>query len=487
MIQFTVNAGQVTDFPHYWEVCVGSSNAYTALREDYRQQLKRAHEELGFKYVRFHGILDDHMSVLIEKKDYSGNSLGKVYNFVNIDNIFDWLLEKGMKPFLELGFMPTAIARGDRTVFHYKGNICPPKDYKEWEELIQFLIEHLIERYGIHEVRSWFFEVWNEPNLFFFFDGDQEEYFKLYESTVRTIKKVDSELRVGGPATSCNSWIKDTIDYCRKHDVPLDFISTHHYPTDDPLWESGMDIMEFFQSELSDNRVYHRGVLKKMTEQVRAEAGNLPIYFTEWNTSAMTNDNQHDEPYAAAMVAKTLVDNDGLVDGYAFWTFSDIFEESGQLVGAYHGGFGLQTYSGVAKPVYRAFQLFHGLGQKRLGISSDVDDSTVEMLATKTEDGYRLMIYNHNIMGEPIEEEYVSINLDQLNIDGKAIMWRIDDTHANSKALWEHEGAPTYPSRALVQRLHKASELIPETINIDQNLEFVIPKHGLVCVDLKMA
>ncbi len=156
MIQFTVNADQVTDFPHYWEVCVGSSNAYTALREDYRQQLKRAHEELGFKYVRFHGILDDHMSVLIEKKDYSGNSLGKVYNFVNIDNIFDWLLEKGMKPFLELGFMPTAIARGDRTVFHYKGNICPPKDYKEWEELIQFLIEHLIERYGIHEVRSWF-------------------------------------------------------------------------------------------------------------------------------------------------------------------------------------------------------------------------------------------------------------------------------------------------------------------------------------------
>ncbi len=484
MIEFEIDKNKVTPFPHYWEMCVGSSNAYTALREDYRKQLKRAHDELGFKYVRFHGILDDRMSVLIDKKDHSGNSLGKVYNFVNIDNIFDWLLDHGMKPFIELGFMPTVLARGDRTVFHYKGNICPPKDYSEWEELIKLLTEHLIERYGIDEVRKWFFEVWNEPNLFFFFDGDKEEYFNLYASTAKTIKSIDADLQVGGPATSCNSWIKDTVEFCSNNGVPLDFISTHHYPTDDPLWESGMDIMEFFQSGLADNRVYHRGVLQKMTKEVRKEAGDLPVYFTEWNTSAMTNDAQHDEPYAASMVAKTLVDNDGLVDGYAFWTFSDIFEESGQLPGAFHGGFGLQTYSGVAKPVYRTFELFHGLGQERMDVVCNKKDSTVEMIGTITDEGYRFIIYNHNIPGESIKNEHVCIPISHLNVSRTGKLWRIDDNHANAKEVWVEEGSPEYPSRALIEKLHEASELEVEDIEFDQILEFDVPSHGLICIDL---
>lgn len=484
MINYTIDLKQQTSFPHYWELCVGSCSAYTALREDYRTQLKRAHDELGFKYVRFHGILDDRMSILLMKKDFVGNNLGLVYNFVNIDNIFDWLLDNGMKPFIELGFMPTAIAKGERTVFHYKGNISAPADYAQWEELIRRLTVHLIERYGVEEVRSWFFEVWNEPNLFFFFDGDKDEYFKLYASTARTIKAVDNDLQVGGPATSCNSWIKDTVDFCKENAVPLDFISTHHYPTDDPLWASGMDIMEFFQSGAGSEMKYHRGVLHKMTKQVRQEAGNLPVYFTEWNTSAMTNDSKHDEPYAAALVAKTLADNDGLVEGYSFWTFSDIFEESGQLAGAYHGGFGLQTYAGVAKPTYRLFQLFHGLGDIRLRVNSDTSDSTVEMLATKTDTGYRLIAYNHNIENEPIAEESFSVDLEGLGDIKDIILYRIDDAHGHAKVLWEQMGAPEYPSREQIRMLHQGSELVKEIIPVTSRLELIIPPHGVVAIDI---
>ncbi len=484
MIKFVIDKNNITPFPHYWEMCVGSSNAYTALREDYRKQLKRAHEELGFKYVRFHGLLDDRMSTLIMKKTYTGEELGLVYNFVNIDNIFDWLLDHGMKPFIELGFMPTAIAKSDRTVFHYKGNISPPKAYEQWEELIKRLVEHLIERYGLEEVRTWFFEVWNEPNLFFFFDGDQNEYFKLYESTARTIKKIDNKLKVGGPATSCNAWIKDTVEYCADNNVPLDFISTHHYPTDDPLWTSGLDALEFFKSKSGKERVYHRGVLRKMTEQVRKEAGDYPVYFTEWNTSAMTNDQQHDEPYAAAMVAKTLVDNDGLVEGYSFWTFSDIFEEHGQLAGAYHGGFGLQTYAGVAKPTYRAFQLFHKLGDRRLGLSCSQENTTVEMIATKTDFGYACVVYNHEIIDEPIREESVRLHLEGLGKIRSVTVKRVDDTHANAKALWLEEGSPEYISRELLERLHQASELITEEIKVGDTLDLTIPPHGVVAIDI---
>jgi len=491
MIQFRIKPKEVRGFLHYWEMCIGSSNAYTALREDYRKQLKRAHEELGFRYVRFHGILDDRMSVLIDKKDHFGNSLGKVYNFSNIDNIYDWLIDNHMKPFIELGFMPSAIASGERTVFHYKGNITPPKYYSEWEELIRRFLMHLIDRYGIEEVRSWYFEVWNEPNLFFFFDGDKKEYLKLYTSTVKTIKSVDNELKVGGPATSCNYWIKDIVDYCTTNSVPLDFISTHHYPTDDPLWQSGMDVTDFFKSESSRNRKYHRGILTKMAKKVKEEAGSLPVFFTEWNISAMNNDAQHDESYAAAMVAKTLADNDGLVDGYSFWTFSDIFEENGQLAGAFHGGFGLQTYAGIAKPVYRLFELYHGLGDKRLGVESSSPGSTVEMIATKKGNSFRLIIYNYNIQSEPISSEQVSINLSDID-EIKAIrITRIDDKHANAKALWVSEGAPEYLSREMVKRLHNASELYYESLNMQSvdfsgELKMTIPEHGVISIDIEV-
>jgi xylan 1,4-beta-xylosidase len=465
-------------------MCVGSCHAYTALREDYRKQLKRAHEELGFQYVRFHGLLDDDMCVLTMKKDFLGNELGLVYNFVNIDNICDYLLEIGMKPFLELGFMPTALASGDKTVFHYKGNITPPKDYDAWAELIRRLTEHLIDRYGLEEVSGWFFEVWNEPNLFAFFSGTKEEYFKLYEVTARTIKQVNAGLKVGGPATSCNSWVKDTIEFCEKNEVPLDFVSTHHYPTDDPLWKSGMDIVEFFQSGLAGKQTYERGILKKMTARAREEAGKYPLYYTEWNTSAMTNDDKHDECFASAMIAKILSDNDGLVEGYSYWTFTDIFEEGSQIPGAFHGGFGLQTYAGIAKPAYRLFELFHGLGTKRLAVESDTPNSTVEMLATETNNGYRLVLYNHNIPEEPIGKEDVEIDLTDLTSRQEVTIYRIDEEYANPKKLWNSMGSPEYLKPEEVTKLQEASELKAEKVIVDGKIILKVPEHGVVAIDI---
>ena len=256
----TKDAGSA--FPHYWEQCVGSCHAIMGTRADWRAQLEKCHRELGFQYVRFHGLLNDEMSVC--KKDPTGSLH---YSFFNIDSIFDFLLEIGMKPFIELGFMPDALASGTATCFHYKANITPPADYEQWEALIKALTQHLVDRYGCAEVRSWFFEVWNEPNLKFFWAGSREEYFKLYEHSARAIKSVDSQLRVGGPATSVNAWIPDMLEFCRRTGIPLDFVSTHHYPTDDPLWKnSNLSMEEFFQQFAHEMGKYERGILRKMTD-----------------------------------------------------------------------------------------------------------------------------------------------------------------------------------------------------------------------------
>ena len=341
MVNFQVDfTNQTTVFPHYWEKCVGSCHATTALREDFREQLRKAHAECGFQYLRFHGLLGDDMSVCIGDM-FTGEIS---YSFINIDRIFDFLLEIGMRPFVELGFMPSVLASGTKTCFHYKANVTMPKDMQQWEDLIEALTRHLIDRYGAAEVSTWFFEVWNEPNLKFFFDGNQADYFKLYQATARTIKKVEPGLRVGGPATSANSWIREMISFCKETGTPLDFITTHHYPSDDPFAlkegtnQEGPDpledveklvasgeasrekIMEIFASMAQ--KEYPRGILTEMAREIKKQAAGLPVYYTEWNGSV-----EYDTSYQPAFVIKTLTDNAGLVEGYSYWTFSDIFEK----------------------------------------------------------------------------------------------------------------------------------------------------------------
>lgn len=490
MIQFfidTKNGG--TPFQHYWEHCVGSCHAIMGLRADWREQLEKSHRELGFQYVRFHGLLNDEMSVLVKDvnpfiKDAPATLR---YSFFNIDSIFDFLLSIGMKPFIELGFMPEALASGTTTCFHYKGNVTPPADYDEWAALIKKLTQHLVQRYGVAEVRTWFFEVWNEPNLSYFWAGTREEYFKLYEYAARAIKSVDSQLKVGGPATSVNAWIPEMIEFCNNADVPLDFISTHHYPTDDPLWKNnGLSLEEFFEQFGQELGKYERGILKKMTLKARAEARDLPLYYTEWNTSAMLPDPIHDEAYSAALIAKTIADNDGLVDNYSFWTFSDLFEERAQFAGPFHGGFGLQSIHGIPKPTYRVFEMLHSLGHERLAVTCG-SESTVEMLATKGESELKLLVYNHNIPDGEIHEETVEITLLGVVPTGPVSITRVDSMHANPKRKWIELGSPEYPTKDELALINDAScvtatRLAFETNRTGSVLRFAIEPHAVIAI-----
>src|SRR5688500_8437744 len=208
-IHFFCNLAEArTPLPHFWEHTVGSDHAPVALRADWQRQLQRAHEDLGFRYVRFHGLLSDDLGTLVQEK----NTL--LYSFFNADQIFDYLLSIGMKPFIELSFMPKALASGSKTVFNYKANITPPTNHKQWAALINRLVSHWVDRYGVAEVREWFFEVWNEPNLKAFWTGTQREYFKLYRYTAEAIKQVDAGIKVGGPATAKSEWIEEFVDFC---------------------------------------------------------------------------------------------------------------------------------------------------------------------------------------------------------------------------------------------------------------------------------
>jgi len=444
-------SGPNTDFPHFWEHTVGSGHATLALRSDWQAQLKQTHDDLGMRHVRFHGILSDDMGTLVSEGDTF------FYSFFNTDQIFDFLLSIGMKPFVELSFMPSALASGDQTVFHYRANVTPPKDYAEWAVLIRKLVSHWVDRYGLDEVRQWFFEVWNEPNLTAFGAGKQSDYFELYRYTVQAIKGVDTMLKVGGPATAANAWIDDFLAFCKTNDLPADFVSTHHYPTD-AFGKPGDDT----EAQLAAST---RSVLREQTRAVREKAGTLPIYYTEWCTSSNPRDPMHDDPYAAAFIVKTILEASGLVQGYSYWTFSDIFEENYFPSVPFQGGFGLLNIHGIAKPAYRAFQLLHELGAQMLPVEGSHE--TVDAWFVRGDQHSTLVLTNFALPRHPIETEQVCFALKSAKPATTASIRRIDLDHANAKRHWEQLGKPEYLSAATVAELKDLSQLRSEPVAVE--------------------
>jgi len=466
-------AEATTPFPHFWEHTVGSDHARMALRADWQRQLKRAHEELGFGCVRFHGLLSDDISTVIREKNRI------FYSFFNADQIFDFLLSIGMKPFVELSFMPDALASGTMTVFGYEANVTPPKDYKKWAELIERLVSHCVERYGEREVGEWLFEVWNEPNLKQFWTGTQREYFKLYRHTAEAIKNVSPSFKVGGPATAKSEWIEEFVNFCKRNDVPADFVSTHYYPNDG-YERDGDTEHQLFKAQ--------RGIMREVAENTRYYAGDRPVYFTEWNSSSNPFDPLHDEPYAAAFVASTVMEAHGLVDGYSFWTFSDIFEENYFPSVPFHGGFGLLNLHGIPKPVYRAFELLREVGTEQSlvdGLHETVDCSLVQKNSSVT-----ILLTNHTTPGHSIESEQLDIRLDNAREPVAVYTRRIDDDHANPKRLWLEMGHPEYLNRKQVEQLEAASQLVTEKQRFSYRdgvvrLKISLPPHAVAAITVE--
>ncbi|UDL92561.1 beta-xylosidase [Mesorhizobium sp. PAMC28654] len=468
--------GRGEDFPHFWEHTVGSGHATLALRADWQAQMRRAHDELGFRHVRFHGLLDDDMGTLIDQDDRP------LYSFFNADQIFDFLLSIGMRPFVELSFMPTMLSSSGQIIFHYRANVSAPRDYDQWSTLISKLAAHWVDRYGLEEVRQWFFEVWNEPNLQAFGSGRQEDYFKLYAYTARAIKSVDGQLKVGGPATAANAWIEDFAAFCTSNDLPVDFISTHHYPTD-AFGQPGDDT----ETQLSKST---RSALRDEARIARGQAGGRPLYYTEWCTSSNPRDPMHDQPYAAAFIVKTVMEARGLVQGYSYWTFSDIFEENYFPSQPFHGGFGLMNLHGIAKPAYRAFELLHGLGTEILQMEGN--HPTVDAWSVRDGHSMTVLVSNFALPRHTIKDETVHVELLNAPVPAIATIRRIDDGNANARALWETMGSPDYLSPAMADDLHTASAMRAEHLPVfwsGRGLEFdvTVPPLGIAVITLEFA
>jgi xylan 1,4-beta-xylosidase len=466
--------GSHHSFPHFWEQMFGSGRAILTLRESYRQDLRLVKDATDFKYVRFHAILHDEVGIYDE--DRHGNP---TYNFSYVDQIYDGLLANGVRPYVELSFMPGKLAsRQTLHSFKYHPIVAPPRDYAKWDALIAAFAAHLIDRYGIDEVAQWYFEVWNEPNLDFWAgQPKQRSYWTLYDHTARALKAVDKRLRVGGPSTAQAAWVGAFIRHCAEKGIPFDFVSTHVYGND-----TAKDVFATHENIPRAEMVCRAA--KKVRDEVDASPRRgIPIIWSEYNATYFNEREITDSLFMGPWLADTLRRCDGLTDMMSYWTFSDVFEEQGVVRRPFYGGFGLIAEGGIPKPAFNAFKILHGLGTERYDAQSE------HALITRRADGsFVIALWNYVPPGGSGAPITMSLQLRNLAARSARVR-RLDAENGDVSGTYRRMGSPTYPTPAQLEQLLKAATLpAPQEMPIvDERLSITLPAEALATVEVAAA
>ncbi len=445
----TVDLGkEAGSLPHFWEKCAGSDRTAVGLRAQWRQDLIRAHCETGIASVRCHGLFDDEMGI-------AAQGPGR-FNFLYVDQIYDFMIEHGVRPFVELSFMPEAFASSENTIMAYRGNVSPPRRWQDWYDMVEAFTRHCVQRYGINEVGNWRFEAWNEPNIVFW-AGTQAQYFELYRQSALAVKSVDKRLQVGGPATAQLAWIPDLIRFCAAGNLPLDFISSHVYPTDPQAQIFGRAGMYSYEE------VIPRGVALARQQVESSAMPHLPVWITEWSSAN------------PAFIADTVKNCVGLAETMSYWTFDNVFEEQGVPAGIFNRSFGMIGQWGIARPALHAFAFLHQMGETRLEASEG------PVLATRRADGSSaVLVWNlipessgaRMANGNPLaagggasgtEGKELALRLRIGGVGGRRQVQvsQVNDAVGTAIPKWKAMGSPAYPSADQIQELRAAAELPP--------------------------
>jgi len=443
-----------------WRNCIAVGRANNLLRADLLEHLAYAQKELGYRYCRFHAIFDDEMNVV--QRDQKTNQ--SIFNWHEVDKVYDALLKLGIRPFVELNPMPAVMASGTQTMFNYKMNVTPPKSYQEWSLLVETFTRHLVERYGLDEVRTWYFEVWNEPNLSGFWSGTQQEYWNLYTASATAIKKVETKLRVGGPASSKGNWIKEIITYTTKNKIPLDFVSTHLYPQDEQVQYpdrkgSPYKVGDFFSATVKEVKEW----IKK------SERPDIEIHWTEWNTQTAATadkitwgDNIYvDNLYAASFIARNCIELDTACKTFAYWVVSDIFDEGGIPQSPFSCTYGLLSIHGIPKASFNAFSFLRKMTGNIMEVKTQKPlPNGKGLLVTKEKETIKVLMWNQNFAEEKTTSDWTgSIELPiQKDTLLNVVKGNIGIGAGSPWESWQLMGSPLNPSPAQLELLKQHAQ-----------------------------
>ncbi|MFE0424353.1 glycoside hydrolase [Streptomyces sp. NPDC058953] len=411
---------------------------------EYAESLGIVRDELGVRTVRAHGtFLPETVAV---GPDGS-------FDFTGLDAVYDRFLATGLKPVVELSFMPRELtADPDYTVFAYQAQVSVPAEWERWGDLCRDLTVHLQDRYGRDEVAGWEFEVWNEANLEVFWNGTQDDYHRLYEIAVTAVKGVDERIRVGGPSSAAAGWVGALLEHCRQHDVPVDFVSTHTYGNA-PL----------------DFRPMTRG-FAEATGRAEPE-----ILWTEWGVTPTHFHPVSDSVFAAPFVLRGMRSALDSADCLAYWVASDQFEELGWPPRLFHGGFGLLTVGNLRKPRFWALRLLTLLQGGRIPAvaTGDGAQALVECLATRVDDASSVdvLLWNGTLDQSKIGGSAALDRTTTVTVSGlepgtahSVTSHRVDEEHGNIQAVWNAMGGGDWPDAGQWEALRAADRLPDEDL-----------------------
>ena len=462
-----------------WRPCIGSEHLALLLDgpgpggmpvgDDLAEAFRIVRAELGVETVRAHAIFHDRLNVYREEEGEP------VHDFDHVDAVFDRLLDTGLRPVVELSYMPHDLASDPtRTVFDYHGIISPPHDLERWGGLVEAFVRHLLSRYGRDEVVSWLFEVWNEPNLQVFWAGTEADYLALYDASAAAVKAVDPALRVGGPSTSAVGWVDDLLEHARQSGVPVDFVTTHTYGAP-PL-----DVRPIVE---------------------RAGRPGLPIWWTEWGVSPRHGAPVNDSVWGAPLVARGMRSAAGRVESLSYWVASDQFVELGAPERLFHGGFGLLTVGNLRKPRFWALWMLEQLCDREVScvLEGDGAGSLVEVWASRTDGRVAIVLWNGTLdqgrtEGDAQLDRDIALCVSSLEPGTYLLRHRrLDLEHSNIHGFWQTFGDDDWPDdfgwERLRERDHLEDLVSPESVEVgadgEADLAFKLPMPGISLVELE--
>jgi xylan 1,4-beta-xylosidase len=460
---------------HVWEECAGSDRAAITLRESWRHDLDRWTHEIGLKRVRFHGIFNDELGVYTPMVV---NRYRPAPNFQNVFAVYDGLVARGVAPYVELSFMPKALASGEQNFGFYKGNISPPANNDAWAAFISLFVKALIGRYGLAIVRTWMFEVWNEPDLRAFWAGTQQQYFDMYKATAVAIKAIDPQLQVGGPSTSRTNWIPEFAAWTAANNAPVDFFATHCYASDNQglLFGAG--------TKMPQADVIPAAVKKARLGIEASPHKGKPMWLSEWSS---------DSPAMIAHIIKGCLPH---LQAMSHWVMSGTYEELGVFPDVL--GDGKPSYAnliqGIALPGFNAYKMLHALGHIQLAAdgpalaSRRADGSLAALvwnLAEATQpSGIPGVMNTRDVKGET---KRLLVHLKGARGGAMVKVQFVDQTRGSPFPAWRKMGSPQYPTVAQVAALRKAADIAPPVtmrLSAAGTLALDLPPEGLALIRL---
>lgn len=442
---------------NYWKSIMSLEKASDGLKGDIREHILEFKNTFNPKYIKFNGIFEDELDV------YNEDNHGVIfYNYNSVDKFLDYLLSINLKPFINLGIIPKKFFGNELTPIYVKSKVNTLIEYPEkWVALVKDFFSHIIMRYGIDEVETWYFELWSSPNLNFNWKNSKEEFFRLFEETFCTIKEYSKNIKVGGPSIFVDvdwEWFDNFYSFTTKKNLDLDFLAFQGYNLDD----FGSKMAIYLNKRINVNET-----IESLNNKLREKYNfKKDIFIVEWNYSPFTQDIVHETDYKNVFVLDTILKSFNTVTGLSYWMTID---GSGESI--FQGSLGLMTSNYIKRSSYNTFLLINKLGNYYIGSSDDY-------FVSRDENRITMFFYNYSKFyskdkGRTTKEMEIVLSKGDCSISKyKIIKYYLNKDSGSPYYYWLKLGAPQIIDHTMHNYL-KSKEIMNmsvETISFGEKL-----------------